>query len=244
LSFELTAKTLPPVAILAGGLATRLHSVTGRVPKILARVADKPFVEHQLRWLRNEGISHVTLCVGHLGEQVREAVGDGSQFGLEVSYSFDGNVLMGTGGALKRALPLLGEEFFVLYGDSYLSIDLGSVAAAFRQSNAAAMMTVFRNKGRWDTSNVLFDGNRVLKYDKRAPIPEMEYIDYGLGMLTSKVLASVEDKDPSDLADIYSKLSIEGQLAGFEAMQRFYEIGTPRSLAEADTYLRSKHDGE
>jgi len=228
----------PPVAILAGGLAMRLRPITTKIPKILLDVAGRPFVEHQLRLLRRQGVSNVVLCLGHLGEQVRDAVGDGSRFGLEVRCSFDGDVLLGTGGALRRALPLLGDTFFVLYGDSYLDIAFAPILAAFRHQRAAALMTVFRNEGRWDTSNVLFDGTRVVRYDKRSPSPDMHYIDYGLGLLTSEVLARESPERRFDLADVYTTLAAEGRLAGFEAMRRFYEIGTPAGLAETDRHLR------
>jgi D-sedoheptulose 7-phosphate isomerase len=178
------------------------------------------------------------LCVGYLGEQVRDFVGDGSRFGLDVAYSFDGDVLMGTGGALRRALPLLGDTFFVLYGDSYLDVALAPIALAFRRQGLPALMTVFRNEGRWDTSNVLFDGVRVVRYDKRAPRPDMRYIDYGLGLLTGDVLARESTVQPFDLSDVYAALAAAGRLAGFEVTRRFYEIGTPSGLAETDQYLR------
>ena len=237
MSFEARA-AVPPVAILAGGLANRLRPVTATVPKALVPVAGKPFISHQLRLLRREGVSRVVLCVGYLGEQVRAFVGDGSQFDLDVAYSFDGDVLMGTGGALRRALPLLGKTFFVLYGDSYLDVALAPIALAFRRQGLPALMTVLRNEGRWDTSNVLFDGARVVRYDKRAPSPDMRYIDYGLGLLTAEVLTRESAEQPFDLSDIYAALAAAGRLAGFEVTQRFYEIGTPAGLAETNQYLR------
>jgi D-sedoheptulose 7-phosphate isomerase len=237
LSFE-ARSAFPPVAILAGGLASRLRPVTSFIPKALVPVAGEPFVSHQLRLLRREGASRVVLCVGYLGEQVRDFVGDGSQFGLDVAYSFDGEVLMGTGGALRRALPLLGEAFFVLYGDSYLDIALAPIALAFHRQGLPALMTVLRNEGRWDISNVLFDGARVVRYDKRAPSPDMRYIDYGLGLLTAEVLARESPEQPFDLSDIYSALAAAGRLAGFEVTRRFHEIGTPAGFAETDQYLR------
>jgi D-sedoheptulose 7-phosphate isomerase len=229
---------MPPVAILAGGLATRLHPRTTTLPKALVSVAGEPFIAHQLRLLRRKGIERVVLCVAHLGEMIREFVADGRQFGLEVAYSFDGPMLMGTGGALRRALPLLGQAFFVLYGDSYLDVALAPILLAFRRSGAPALMTVLRNEGRWDTSNVLFDGARVVRYDKRAPSLDMRYIDYGLGILSDNALAEWNTNASFDLADVYAKLAAGGQLAGYEVTRRFYEIGTPEGLAQTDTYLK------
>jgi NDP-sugar pyrophosphorylase family protein len=226
-----------PVAILAGGLATRMRPVTERIPKALIEVAGRPFVEHQLALLQREGVRKVVLCVGYLGEMIEDVIGDGSRFGLSVSYSFDGERLLGTGGALRRALPLLGQHFFVLYGDSYLDIEYAPVQAAFRDGGLPALMTVFRNEGRWDTSNVLFDGSRVVRYDKRHPTPDMKFIDYGLGVLSSGLFDVAKD-EVFDLSDLYASLAAEGRLAGFEETQRFYEIGTPSGLAEADSHLR------
>jgi NDP-sugar pyrophosphorylase family protein len=228
-----------PVAILAGGLATRMRPITERIPKALIEVAGRPFIEHQLVLLQREGVERVVLCVGFLGEMIEALIGDGSRYGLSVSYSFDGERLLGTGGALRRALPLLGPHFFVLYGDSYLDIAYPPVQAAYRDSALPALMTVFRNEGRWDTSNVLFDGKRVVRYDKRQPTPDMKFIDYGLGVLSADLLEAAKD-ETFDLSDLYATLAAEGRLAGFEETQRFYEIGTPSGLAEADGHLRGK----
>jgi|SRR5581483_6877633 len=228
-----------PVAILAGGLATRMRPATERIPKALIEVAGRPFIEHQLALLRREGVERVVLCVGFLGEMIEASVGDGARFGLSVSYSFDGARLLGTGGALRHALPMLGEQFFVLYGDSYLDIAYAPVQAAYRSSGKPALMTVFRNEGRWDTSNVLFDGQRVVRYDKRHPSAEMKFIDYGLGILSSDVL-EVAKEEAFDLSDLYAALARDGKLAGYEATRRFYEIGTPSGLAEADGHLKER----
>jgi NDP-sugar pyrophosphorylase family protein len=228
-----------PVAILAGGLATRMHPVTQTIPKSLIEVAGRPFIEHQLELLHAEGIKNVVLCVGYLGEMIEAHIGDGRRFGLSVRYSFDGEKLLGTGGALRRALPLLGQDFFVLYGDSYLEIDYAAVQAAYRGSAKPALMTVFRNEGQWDTSNVLFDGENILRYDKRHPTADMKYIDYGLGVLSSDLLKH-RGSEAFDLADIYAELVGESRLAGFEATKRFYEIGTPSGLALTESYLKDK----
>jgi NDP-sugar pyrophosphorylase family protein len=235
-----SSAAMPPVAILAGGLATRMRPVTETIPKALLPVADEPFIVHQLRLLRREGVDRVVLCLGHLGEMVRDFVGDGRRFGLDVAYSFDGDRLLGTGGAVVRALPLLGDTFFVLYGDSYLDIALAPVLSAFRRSEMPGLMTVFRNEGRWDTSNVLFDGTQVMRYDKRAPSPEMLYIDYGLSILTRDALGHWNGESHFDLAEVYATLAAEGRLAGYQATRRFYEIGTPNGLSELDAYLRGR----
>jgi NDP-sugar pyrophosphorylase family protein len=229
-----------PVAILAGGLATRLHPITKEIPKSLVDVAGKPFVIRQLDYLRQQGIARVVLCLGYLGEQVDAVVGDGSVFGLDVRYSLDGPRLLGTGGALKQALPLLGAQFFVLYGDSYLPIDFREVERDFLASGKPALMTVLKNVNQWDKSNVLFHDGCIAEYNKRTPRPEMAHIDYGLGVLSASVLKSVPADEPFDLADIYHKLSIRGLLAGHEVFGRFYEIGSHQGLHETIEYFKKE----
>lgn len=227
-----------PIAILAGGLATRLKPVTERIPKALVPVAGEPFLAHQLRLLRAQGIERVVLCVGHLGEMIEREFGDGTSFGVKVEYSYDGPRLLGTGGALRRALPLLGEAFFVLYGDSYLPIDYAVVEAAWNTSGQQALMTVFRNEGAWDTSNVEFSEGRILRYDKRERPPAMRHIDYGLSIFTTGTFAGRALEEPFDLSDVQRDLASAGRLAGHEVTQRFYEIGSPAGLAELDQFLR------
>ena len=165
-----------PVAILAGGLATRLRPLTERIPKALVEINGEPFIAHQLRLLHARGIRRVVLCLGYLGEMVRQFVGDGQTFQLDVAYSFDGPALRGTAGAIHEALPLLGDTFFVLYGDSYLPCDYDTVENAFVRSGKTALMTVFRNDSLWDSSNVEFAGDRILAYDKKNRTPRMHYL--------------------------------------------------------------------
>jgi len=229
-----------PVAILAGGLATRLRPTTERIPKALIPVAGQPFLAHQLRLLQSAGVRKVVLCVGYRGEMIEQEFGDGRQFGVELSYSFDGPELLGTGGALKKAVPLLDKRFFVLYGDSYLPIDYSAPARAFVASGKLGLMTVFRNQGRWDTSNVWFQDGAIKSYSKKERTHEMQYIDYGLGILESNALAPSPEGKAFDLADLYRDLISRNTLAGYEVEQRFYEIGSPEGLAELDAMLRSQ----
>lgn len=229
-----------PVAILAGGLATRLRPIIEKKPKALVDVAGKPFLIRQLEYLRTQGVGRVVLCVGYLGEQVEAVIGDGAAFGMEVCYSWDGPRLMGTGGALKQALPLLGERFFVFYGDSYLPIDFWGVEQSFMYSGKPALMTVLRNGNQWDKSNVLFRDGCIVEYNKRAPRPEMAHIDYGLCVLSDSVLQVMPDDDPFDLADVYHDLSVRGLLAGHEVFERFYEIGSYQGLEETIEYFRKE----
>jgi NDP-sugar pyrophosphorylase family protein len=227
-----------PVAILAGGLAKRLRPVTETIPKALVTIAGAPFIAHQLRLLHSAGLRRIIICAGYLGEMIEAEIGDGASFDLQVEYSFDGARLLGTGGALKRALPLLGPQFFVLYGDSYLPIDYRKAALAFVTSGKAGLMTVYRNEDRWDRSNVQFEAGEIQCYDKTKRPPEMHHIDYGLGLLRAEALASWPDNEPFDLADVYRRLLSENQLSGYEVTERFYEIGSPEGVAELDAFLR------
>jgi N-acetyl-alpha-D-muramate 1-phosphate uridylyltransferase len=227
-----------PVAILAGGLATRLRPITERIPKSLVEVAGEPFIVRQIDYLRRQRVRHVVLCIGYLGEMIEAVVGDGSRFGLSVSYSTDGPVLLGTGGALRRAGPLLGEACFVLYGDSYLPVDFGAIEAEFWASGQPALMTVLYNEDRWDKSNVLFVNGKLAEYDKREPRPEFTYIDYGLSIVKREILESHPANEAFDLATVYHSLSLEKRLHGYEVFKRFYEIGSPSGLSEATEYFR------
>ena len=227
-----------PVAILAGGLATRLRPITEKIPKSLVTVAGKPFLAHQLDLLQSRGLRRAVLCVGYLGEMIQRDFGDGSAFGLRLDYSFDGPKPLGTGGAIKRALPLLGDEFFVLYGDSYLPVEYRPIAEFFRHSGKLGCMTVYRNEGHYDTSNVVFRDGEIAVYDKKNRPPEMRHIDYGLSLFKAAVFNSYSADQPFDLAEVMSKLVRQKQLAGFEVRERFYEMGSPAGLSELETLLK------
>ncbi|MGA3282972.1 MAG: nucleotidyltransferase family protein [Verrucomicrobiota bacterium] len=232
-----------PIAVLAGGLATRLRPITEKIPKSLIPVAGKPFLAHQLELLRSRGIRRAVLCVGHLGEMIQREFGNGSAFGLRLDYAYDGPKLLGTGGALKRALPLLGMEFFVLYGDSYLPVEYRPIAEFFRRSGKLGCMTVYRNEGRYDTSNVVFRDGSVVVYDKKNRLPEMHHIDYGLSLFQAAAFDAYPAGEPFDLAEVMGRLVQEKQMAGYEVRERFYEIGSPAGLSELETLLKTGNFG-
>jgi NDP-sugar pyrophosphorylase family protein len=232
------------VVILAGGLGTRMRSVASEIPKCLIPVAGRPFADHQLRWLAGQGVSDILYSIGHLGEQIRSFAGDGAQWNLKIRYVDEGSHLRGTGGALRLALDadMLEERFEVLYGDSYLDVGLQEVAVAHRASGLPALMTVYRNAGRWEESNVVFDGTLITRYEKHCPEPpaDMCFVDYGLSSMDRTVVGDYVAPDAeSDLASLYSKLSKEGQLGGLEVSSRFYEIGSPDGLRQLQEHLAS-----
>jgi NDP-sugar pyrophosphorylase family protein len=230
------ADVLPVVCVLAGGLGTRLGESVRDFPKPLLEVAGEPFLFHQLRLLAAHGAREVVMCVGYRGEMIAERIGD-ERFGVRVTYSHDEPGLSGTLGAIRKALPLLGERFLILYGDAYLRIDYAAVARAWCRSELPALMTVLRNEGRWDTSNALYQSGRVIAYDKHTPTPAMRWIDYGLGGLQARTLRQGSGEE-RDLAVLYGLLARRRELYGFPATTRFYEIGTPVALAETEAFLR------
>lgn len=227
-----------PVAILAGGLAQRLRPLTETIPKALVEVAGEPFAAHQLRLLARSGVRRVVFCLGYMGERVQEFAGDGSRFGLRIDYAFDGPVLRGTAGALAGAAPLLGETFLVVYGDSYLPCDYAAVERQFLESGKGGLMTVHRNEGRWDSSNVEYKDEVIVAYDKENRTKAMRYIDYGLGALHARALQGIPEV--YDLASLYQDLLRLGDLAAFEVPQRFYEIGSFGGIEELSEYLSRK----
>lgn len=229
-----------PVAILAGGLATRLRPVTDAIPKALVDIAGRPFAEHQVELLRDQGLRDLVWLVGYRGDQIAAVLGDGSRWGMRFTYVHDGPVLLGTGGALRRALPQLGDAFFVMYGDSYLECDFAAVEQRFRESGRSGLMTVFRNDGLFDASNVEFADGRIVGYDKRQRTAAMRHIDWGLGVFRAQAFAGYPPGQSLDLARVYQDLLAAGDLAAFEVHARFYEMGSPEGLADTERYLRSR----
>jgi len=228
-----------PVAILAGGLATRLRPITEKIPKSLVPVAGRPFLAHQLEMLHARGIRRVVLCIGYLGEMIQQEFGH-EAFGIQIEYSFDGEKLLGTGGAIKRALPKLGPEFFILYGDSYLPIPYAPVAEFFHRSGQPGLMTVYRNEGQYDASNIVFADGEIKVYDKKSRLPEMRHIDYGLSLFKSSVFDVYAVDQIFDLAEVMGKLVREKRLAGYEVLERFYEMGSPAGLTELEVILKPR----
>jgi len=234
--------SLYPVVILAGGLATRLRPVTEKIPKALVDVGGKPFIYHQLRLLHSHGIQQVIISAWYHGDMIRDYVGTGEQFGMNVDYVFDGDSPLGTAGAIRKALPLLGSPFFVLYGDSYLPCDYAAIQAYFAAGGLSALMTVFRNFGKWDTSNVEIADGKVVRYDKVNKSTRMEYIDYGLGIFLPNIFKGLQEGQPANLEEVYQKLVVEKQLLAYDVPERFYEIGSFDGLHELDDLLARDPD--
>lgn len=225
--------------ILAGGLGTRLRPLTDRIPKPMIRVHGKPFLEYQIELLRRHGIGGIVLCVGHLGHMVKEYFGDGSGLGVSIRYSEEGERLMGTAGALKRAEPLLDDEFFLIYGDSYLLLDYAAVMAYFRSQDRLALMVIYRNENLYDRSNVAASDGFVKAYDKEKQTSDMVYINYGVSVLRKETLEHIPPRRPYSQEELYERFIEERQLLAYETDQRFYEVGSPDGLAEFSRLVTS-----
>jgi MurNAc alpha-1-phosphate uridylyltransferase len=229
--------SLLPVVILAGGLATRIKPLTLTTPKSLLTIANKPFIFHQLALLEKQQITDVILCVGYLGEQIRAAVGDGAKFGMRIQYHFDGETLLGTAGAIKNASHVLPQQFFLLNGDSYLLCEYLQVQRAFEKSQKLALMTVFKNDGKWDTSNVEFMSHKIIRYNKVNRNERMCHIDYGLEVFDQQAFASVPRHTPYDLNEVYQVLVQDEQLSAYDITERFYEVGSFLGIREFEQFI-------
>jgi len=224
--------------ILAGGLATRLGARTRSIPKALLPIAGRPFLAWQLEALRRSGFSEVLLCISHLGEQIREFLGDGSAFGVSAAYSEDGPKLLGTGGALRRALDLLQPRFLVTYGDSYLPFDYSApLRDLATHSQALGTMSVFENAGAWDQSNTEVRGEHVVRYEKGASDAALRYIDYGAIALCREVVAERPESVAFGLDQVQTELARVGKLRAYIAAERFYEVGSELGIRDLEAKL-------
>jgi NDP-sugar pyrophosphorylase family protein len=230
------------VAILAGGFGTRLGKLTNNTPKSMIKIKDKPFIEWQLNLLSKKGVKEVVLCTSHHSQAIKDFVKDGTRFHIDVKYSDDGPKQLGTGGAVKNALELLGDSFMVIYGDSYLNINYSEVEKAFKQSNYPALMTIYKNQGNFDLSNVLYNSSVIKKYSKTNMNDEFQYIDFGLNLFKKEVFDDLSSGSYLDLADLCEKLAESGKLAGFEVKKRFYEVGSEEGISDFSKYIDGGED--
>lgn len=224
-----------PIAILAGGLAIRMRPLTCATPKALLPVAGKPFLFHQLDMLQAQNAQIVILCTGYMGNQIKEAIHRENSWKLDILFSDDGENLLGTGGAIKKAASLVQSSLMVLYGDSWVQIDFGQVSNYFQNINISSLMTVYNNNDLYDKSNVYYKDGHIIKYDKVNLVPEMRHIDYGLGCVSYESIQGWPNT--FDLSQYYTAMAKQGQLAGYEASQRFYEIGSKQGYEEIQRFF-------
>lgn len=221
------------VLILAGGLATRLRPLTENFPKALIDINGVPFINYQLKMLKAQGFNNIVLCIGYEGKQIEDYILSQESFGLNIEFSYDGKELLGTGGAIRKALPLLSDPFVVIYGDSYLNANYRDILNYFLSySDVKALMTVYKNADLYDKSNVLFQGGKLLVYDKKNRLPQMEHIDWGLGILKKSAFEDKKLNEKFDLAELYTSLVEKQLMIGYEVSERFYEIGSLQGIEE------------
>ena len=233
-----------PIVILAGGLAKRLRPITEKIPKSLIEINGVPFVYHQLELLEKKGFKNMHFCLGFLGEQVEKVVKESEYFKrLSISFSYDGNTLLGTGGTIRKIINQLPEYFFVTYGDSYLDIDFNDIQEIFesKKQNYNSLMTVYKNKDLFDTSNVIFENGLIELYSKLRKDSRMAHIDYGIGILSNKSMDIYDNNIIFDLGELYENLSLKRELYGYEVFQRFYEIGSLQGIEDLSNYLKIKN---
>jgi NDP-sugar pyrophosphorylase family protein len=229
-----------PVAVLAGGLGTRMADISGpTTPKALLRVAGRAFIDFKLASLAAEGVKRVVLLLGHGDRLIADHVGTGADYGLHVTCRSDGPTLLGTGGAVRRALDLLGEAFWVTYGDTFLRAPMAEIEATFHSRGIEAMMTVLRNRDRWDRSNVHIEKGLVVEHRKGSPPGSYEYIDYGLAILRREPVETFPAGSPFDLEQVFQLLIANGTMGAYVVSRRFYEIGTPEGYRQTNEFLRT-----
>lgn len=232
------------IAILAGGLATRLQPLTEKIPKSMIMINGKPFLQYQLEFLKKEGITDIVLCVGYLSEQIETYFGDGKRFGVNIKYNRERGRLLGTAGALKNAERLLEDVFFVMYGDSYLLLNFKEVMSYYKRFNKSALMVVYKNYDKYDKSNVVVEDGLVKKYDKKHKTKDMIYIDYGVSILRKEVLNMISENQVYSLEDLFPALIKQNEMLAFETQARFYEIGSRRGLEDFKKYVLYLHRKE
>lgn len=233
-----------PIVILAGGLATRLRPITEKIPKSLIEINGDPFVYHQLDLLEKKGFKKIHFCLGFLGEQVEDAIRKSDYFkSLNITFSYDGEKLLGTGGTIRKIINKLPDYFFVTYGDSYLDIDFYNVQQIFELKNTKfnSLMTVYKNKNLFDKSNVIFEKDSIELYSKSKKDTRMAHIDYGVGILSNKCMEIYDKNITFDIAELYENLSLKKDLYGYEVFQRFYEIGSLQGIEDLSNYLKLKY---
>ena len=227
--------------IVAGGLATRLGDETRACPKSMLVIEGRPFIEYQLELLKNNGITDIVLCLGHLGGQIEQHLGDGARFGVNITYNYEEHPL-GTAGALKNAQQHIKDDFLTLYGDSYLDFDYQAAIRFFRERSRLALMTVYKNHGRYDASNTEIEGELVVRYDKIKKTPRTIYIDYGASIFRREMLDWLPADERYPLEWLFTRLIDERELLAYEVRERFYEIGSPEGLKEFRRLMGGRYD--
>jgi len=227
------------IAIIAGGRGTRLAPITDVIPKPMVLVHGKPFLEHEIMLLKENGVLDFVLCVGYLSKVIMDHFGDGKRFGVRIRYSDDGKKPLGVIGSLKNAEPLLEDYFFMTYGDAYLRADYSHAMKEFQHSEKLGMMFVYENKNKFGRSDVEVRDGLVASYDKKNQTPDMTFINYGLIALRREALTRVPVGSEFGEQEFFGQLIRENELVAHVTKERFYEIGSKESLEEFRKFISS-----
>ena len=226
--------------ILCGGLATRLGKITKNIPKSMVKIKNKPFLEYQIEILKKRSIKDIVLCVGHLSDQIEQYFGNGENFGVNIKYSYDGDKQLGPIGALKNAEDLLKEDFFIMYGDSYIDVDFQQISSFFKKHDKLGLMVVYKNFNKYDKSNLIIKDNIIIAYGEKERTEDMVYIDYGTSILSKKSMKLIPKNTFYSTGQLFTDLISKGELIAFEVKNRFYHIGNPDALEEFNNYIESQ----
>lgn len=227
------------IVIMAGGMGTRLRPLTYEIPKPMVVVGGKPYLYYQLKYLQKFGYTDVLILIGYLGHYIQDYFKDGDDLGLNISYSIE-NEPLGTGGALKGAQSLLQEVFMLIYGDSFLPIDLKNLENSFNYSSMAGMVVVYDNRENTDvTSNIAVDAqDTILKYKKNSNDHDLNYVDAGISIFNKNVCDLIPDKKKKSLEEeIFPSLVEQRKLFAYITNQRFYDIGNIQRLSVFENYI-------
>ena len=228
------------ILIICGGLGTRLYPITKNLPKSLIEINNRPFIYWQLKYIEQQGFKDIHLCLGNMGEMVEEAVKKFKLINLNITFSYDGDKLLGTGGAIVNALSNVTDDLFIQYGDSYLPVNYKKIQNSYLSNDKKILMSIIKNNNKWDKSNVIYKDSKLLEYNKKNYSDNMEYIDYGLSIVSKTIFESYNQKETIDLADIFQKASINSQIIGYEVSEKFYEIGSKEGIKDFKEYLNLK----
>lgn len=230
--------TIKQAVIMAGGKGTRLRPVTNNLPKAMVPANDKPFLEHLLIMLKKRGVTDIVLCVSYLGEQIKSYFGDGTKFGLNIVYSYDGEELLGTGGALKKTESLLNNSFFFINGDVYYDLDYRKIAEEFEKNPTLGLMVVYHNRDKITQNNVIVQKGKLLRYDRDRIDPKLNEVDGSVYVFKKEILDMLPEGKSALEIETFQKLIDSNQFRVYMPENRYYTNGTPEKLKLFEKHLR------
>lgn len=213
--------------IFAGGLGTRLRPFTNDNPKPLYPILGRPFIERLVEQIRSFGISDIIILLGYLPSNIVDALGDGSSFGVRITYRAT-PVEYDTGARLQEAAPVLADSFLMMYCDNYCPIDFGQLQADFEENNAGIQLTAYANRDSYTKSNlrIAAGSGLVETYSKKRNVDGLSGVDIGYALVRKKVLSFLPNSNVNFEATVYPKLVEEHALYATVCEHRYYSIGS------------------